>query len=235
MPDGQTVAQFARGKVGRMTWLDGNAALSTGDHMELLKKDPVAYATIGDDAAMNCWEAVFTLGYCASAGDSNAKAGARTRIVESDFFELDYAGVLRELLGFAGAPALNDDAAPGDVIFFYGMSHVGLSLGGNDVVSLWDTPNADTRLQATTIAALDQAMKRHVLTYISALKQGLNDAGHERAQEIGDALDDLREREEDHEGSVSVADVDAQVLDHFHLRGQPGFCIQRRANPFAAY
>lgn len=89
----------------------------------------------------------------------------------------------------------------GDVVFFYDKAHMALSLGGDDVLSLWSGPKDDWHLQQTTIQALQTKVKSNAFTYYYALHTllvGKDDKfwGKQISDVNGmfDAFDDLRNK-----------------------------------------
>lgn len=235
MPDANQVVAYGQGLVGRMTWLNGNAGLNADDQMHLLASNPAGFCDITTESLFNCWEAVFAIGYCSNPDDSPAKDAARDAIVATDFVDFDYYPLMVGLLQYEGSPVWDQDAQPGDVVFLFGMSHVAVCTGGENVLSLWCDPNGDWHLQQTTIPALWDTITGNVSYYLASVNQGLQDNPETPDYgEVYDAVHDLMEQEEEEPGSVTPQDV-TDLLERFGLVGQPGFCVQRQTNPFAAY
>ena len=233
MPGANQVVAYGQGLVGTMSWIAGNAGDRNDDHMHTLGGGN--FCQIDQNTLFNCWEAVFAIGYCSNPNDSDAKTAAREAILATGFVDFDYYPVMVDLLGYPGAPVWNGDAQPGDVIFIFGMSHVALCTNGENVLSLWCQPGNNDTLQQTTITTLYDTITGDVDFYLASVNRGLQDNPETPDYEaVYEAIHDLIDQQEDDPGSVTTAEVTA-VLERFNLVGQPGFCVQRRPNPFADY
>jgi hypothetical protein len=148
---------------GKLSWTEMFQAQDGGEDNDLLKWTKQSGLCAGVPAEsssswkVNCWEAVMVAAMNAGVLD----AQEFHKVLRNEAAEgLDYVSLMKELLAhgtpLAELEPYSETNPPnrGDVLFFYGMSHVSLSLGGKDTMSLWTQPGPKTNFQKTTTDAL---------------------------------------------------------------------------------
>jgi hypothetical protein len=146
------IAEAGQALEGKLNWVNGGRQA----FLQALGGQPVD----DDTASMNCFEAVMYAGLKAGA----VQPESIQAIYDKGYGQGDnrFGDEINGLLGrsenLLDMVATGRQPAPGDAIVFGDVeTHVALSLGGNDVLSLWNQPDGVTRFQRTTITALSQA------------------------------------------------------------------------------
>ncbi len=134
-------------KVGHLNWVNDDA---NNTFRQWVRSEAVQ---LTDNSSMNCWEAIFYSAY-------HAGLMTRDQILEL-YAELDRVGdYLVARIDESLAPKMplfevieSGGLQRGDIILTTGWvgDHVAMSLGGNDVLSLWSRPNENLTLQRTTL------------------------------------------------------------------------------------
>ncbi len=170
-PVQQKITQTAQGMEGYYRWVPPaqNALGSKNDFEQMVK-----YGTpLGKNSEMNCWESVFSVGL---------KSGV---LPESDFInamrdsdamdcDITYNKKVVELLGMQQSiPLKGNTPEPGDLILFFGTSHVALSMGGDKMMHL---PNKGS-FEYGLISDFTNQVKGDDLKHAQQLKNGVEHLG----------------------------------------------------------
>lgn len=138
-------------RVGHLNWVNGDEEVNV--FRQWVADQQVE---IGNDSSMNCWEAIFYSAY-------TANLMTREQIVElyKDVNEVGNNFLYAIDGALSPKTALFDiidggGLQRGDVILTTGWpgDHVAMSLGGENLLSLWNTPNDNLTLQRTTLRAI---------------------------------------------------------------------------------
>jgi hypothetical protein len=162
---GDDIEDIARQNVGKKTWcnpthcdLDGNGTRETeNDFYSYFVDDDYSRKII----TMNCWELVLYASLISGIIDE----AWIDNFYNTAWNSQDPNESIWSQLGADSATPYSGNANSGQVVFFNDQTdfnncpgHVASSLGGNQVVSLWNGPNNDDSVQITTIEEIVQMM-----------------------------------------------------------------------------
>lgn len=198
--EGADLTIHALQNLGKFSWRAAPATLEVGSHVETLKRGCAEFLDATIASELNCWEAIFWIGF--RALPSAEREAVRTAIVNVITDEIGYHDfVLRKVLAYDMRRPVRtiDDFGLGTVIYFCGKAHVALSLGGGVVVSLWDGPDGNRHLQRTTVKALLKKVVSDPGLYINSVLTLFTEV--REAERLMDPLYDLLDR---HKENASV-------------------------------
>jgi len=112
---------------------------------------------------VNCWEIWIVIGIKSGFW----KEGGRN-IFTDGCSEFNYMDTIHDFLGMEDAlPFDSKKVQKGDMLLFYGDSHVGLSAGGDQVYSLWDPLNS--HLEKTSVGTLLNKIEENDETWLESV------------------------------------------------------------------
>lgn len=153
---------------GVFQWTTKSAPEATNSHMHTLRGGVENFLQVRKDSQLTSWEAVFWLCFnCLDRAQQQMFATVVPRWIKggTEYRE----NILDELLGYRRSMRLDVQLEIGDIIFFYADSHVALSLGNDEALSLWSGPNGRTSLQRTSVQELFSFTESNPEIYLSAL------------------------------------------------------------------
>ncbi|HLG65152.1 MAG TPA: hypothetical protein VKY19_24675 [Ktedonosporobacter sp.] len=261
MPQGNVIAAHGNTLIGKMHWRSDFAEFreigfqnpfdaQQHGYMFTIRDDLQAFHNVTAASLFNCWEATFYIAYTASLQlVDNPDNEIRKKVLATDFSDINYVPCIEKFLGCNNLRTWDQHVQAGDVVFFYGNAHIALSLGGSNVLSLWNGPDDDWHLQQTTIQALQAKVKGNAFTYYHALRTlltGKSDAFWSQhihnVSAMFDALDDLRDThkaalDEESEPSLQQKEAALQAVQQFVAKYQfeqlfPHFGLEYSSQPF---
>lgn len=170
-PAQQKITETAQGMEGYYRWVPPaqNALGSKNDFEEMVNHG----VPLGENSAMNCWESVFSVGLKSGVLPESdfTRALKDSRAMDSD---ITYNEKVVELLGMRQSiPLKGNTPEPGDLILFFGSSHVALAMGDDKMMHL---PNEGS-FQHGLISDFTNQVKGNDVKYAQQLKNGIEHLG----------------------------------------------------------
>ncbi len=210
---GDSVASAAESLKGKLKWTlpAMNEKGRANDFEEFVKRGK----ELGENSEINCWEAVL---FSAIKADVLKPDVVRAAFRDNMAVDFSYNKQIEDWLADPSAltPYPGDtEPQPGDIITFFGMSHVALSLGGDRVMSLWNQPNDDHTFQETTIGELTRHVEEDEDLLIASLNTAIGTyTGDADADTMYDAVNDYKDLRNDEDSTAEeVAEAKAYMLD----------------------
>ena len=175
---GLQVVEGALGLKGQLEWTlpAYNQEGCDNDFFEFVNNSE----PLGEKSRMNCWEAVIYSAVQGQVFDEEKLAGLFRSVIDDG----DYDATIRSLLNVEERqPVISHPPQAGDVLLFFGMAHVALSLGGDRVLSLWNGPDGCYSLQETTIEALQKKVESSGPAYRTCMKTALAETSFDSIDE----------------------------------------------------
>jgi len=117
---------------------------------------------IGDVTKVNCWEIWIVMGIKLGFWQNSGR-----NIWTDDCNDMIYVDAVHDFLRMEDAVPFNSATVQkGDMLLFYGDSHVGLSAGGDKVYSLWDPQ--ESHLEKTSTVTLKNKIENNCQTLLES-------------------------------------------------------------------
>lgn len=163
---GAKVVGAANEMVGRYQW--GPPAMNVDGAKNGLEELVKRGQPVTEQSRLNCWESILQAGMKSGVLPEDKLVNWMKNESAMDC-DIDYTEKITELFGMSGSVPMKDTVVePGDILLFYGNSHVALSVGGDDMLHL---PNNST-FEQTSVEQFIASVKSDDRRYVAFLKNG---------------------------------------------------------------